>query len=800
MDEQQFQAVPSAEGSRERRGLRISRGNGYRQPGPRVRLREDAQRAKPKGIEQYYPAIRKVMEGGFVTSITLLATIVALFLKDIFEASFTKEVDEAVMWILFGTFVIFVLELLIMTTVDPDNRFGFFWWLDLVAALSLIADIDFLVESIDSLILGGSLSLARAGRAARAGTRAGRILRLFRVVRMMRIIKLFSVVTKQREHRDQKAELDDDQLKPSRVGKELSERVTRKVIFGVLFLLLVVPLTDQSEPFDLQSEYMTQFALRDMSGSTSEAAFESSLQAFIDSTDPDTDLDMPIALLRVVWGNGTTVECAQEPDWDALLCQEVVDLQFHFRHPDEYLRASELVSVWDDVCTNDLFHYSSERCVLACGEVSDDEVAAVLAGEVSCEYSDFDCVYDEGCASFVVFDNTSDAREAALLNTILTIFIIVLLGLASYLFTRDATKLFIRPIERMMAIVHHLETKPLEVIEPTAEGEEGGSETQLLEAALTKISSLLQIGFGEAGAEIIANNMSLSGDFDPMIKGKKVRAIFGFCDIRQFTSTTECLQEDVLLFVNKIAEIVHTRVQVNFGAPNKNIGDAFLLVWKLPVLSDEVTAMADAALRSFLEIIRSIKVDKGLRELTQHPMLSGRISNYTVRLGFGLHAGWAIEGAIGSKRKIDPSYLSIHVDFSAALEAATKQYGVELLLSQDVHMMLSDEMKAGCRRVDRVTVPSFSKPQSLYTYDLLVEHTDSGADETPIPPVAIPSGFRTLFDSGVNHYVAGEWVKARAVFQQCLSEREDPPSSSLLAFMEKTDFVPPTGWKGCRDL
>ena len=35
-------------------------------------------------------------------------------------------------------------------------------------------------------------------------------------------------------------------------------------------------------------------------------------------------------------------------------------------------------------------------------------------------------------------------------------------------------------------------------------------------------------------------------------------------------------------FVNSIAKIVHMEVSLHGGSPNKNIGDAFLLVWKLP--------------------------------------------------------------------------------------------------------------------------------------------------------------------------------------------------------------------------
>jgi class 3 adenylate cyclase len=34
-------------------------------------------------------------------------------------------------------------------------------------------------------------------------------------------------------------------------------------------------------------------------------------------------------------------------------------------------------------------------------------------------------------------------------------------------------------------------------------------------------------------------------------------------------------------------------------------------------------------------------------------------------MAFGLHAGWAIEGAVGSSHKIDATYLSPHVNLAA---------------------------------------------------------------------------------------------------------------------------------------
>jgi len=75
--------------------------------------------------------------------------------------------------------------------------------------------------------------------------------------------------------------------------------------------------------------------------------------------------------------------------------------------------------------------------------------------------------------------------------------------------------------------------------------------------------------------------MKKGDDVNPMLPGVKIMAIFGFCDIRNFTDATEVLQEGVMLFVNEIAEICHGIVDLYSGAANKNIGDAFLMVWKM---------------------------------------------------------------------------------------------------------------------------------------------------------------------------------------------------------------------------
>ena len=132
-----------------------------------------------------------------------------------------------------------------------------------------------------------------------------------------------------------------------------------------------------------------------------------------------------------------------------------------------------------------------------------------------------------------------------------------------------------------------------------------------------------------------------------------------------------------MLFVNRIAYILHDIVVKCSGTANKNIGDAFLLAWKLDdkMRPDTVMRLADQALIAFLKTL--IEISRHQKYICDFSpaateRLMKRFPNYLVRIGAGLHVGWAIEGAIGSNRKIDASYLSPHVNFTEFLESSTK--------------------------------------------------------------------------------------------------------------------------------
>lgn len=235
-------------------------------------------------------------------------------------------------------------------------------------------------------------------------------------------------------------------------------------------------------------------------------------------------------------------------------------------------------------------------------------------------------------------------------------------------------------------------------------------------STILRIGSLMKVGFGSAGVEIIRKNLERGRSQNMLTfssQGSTVSCIFVFCDIRNFTDATECLQEEVFVFTNQIAAVVHSYCAAYGGSANKNIGDAFLLSWSLDDVADGLgyTAknnQADKALLAVVRMCMSLRYDEyymGKMSQFARDALVTKLKNREgpiVQMGFGLHAGKAVQGAIGSQKKIDATYVSESVERSEFLESSTKKYGLLLLMSDDFHRLLDQRNKRRCRKVDQI--------------------------------------------------------------------------------------------------
>jgi class 3 adenylate cyclase len=331
-----------------------------------------------------------------------------------------------------------------------------------------------------------------------------------------------------------------------------------------------------------------------------------------------------------------------------------------------------------------------------------------------------------------------------------------------------------------------------------------------------------------------------------MIQGERVEAIIGLAKIKDFSTATEVLKARVMTFVNQIAEIVHGVVSEYHGAANKNNGDTFLVIWRISGIEDTMKSrLSDMSTIAFAKILGAVHRSPVLASYRGHPALQQRLGgNCRVCLTFGLHAGWAIEGAVGSEFKIDASYLSPNVSIATQVEQATSVYGVHILATADVVELCCEEIAAKYRKIDRVVIRGSADARCLFALDLdySVLTIDDDMSSRPatwnsrwrfkarqfleaekqrkLDPEAKTLAlfdqckdiahmrrrysleFIQLFNMGFQNYLEGEWPVAGRLLTDTrwMLRYEDGPSSALLRFMEGYHFQAPRSWPGFHDL
>jgi energy-coupling factor transporter ATP-binding protein EcfA2 len=161
--------------------------------------------------------------------------------------------------------------------------------------------------------------------------------------------------------------------------------------------------------------------------------------------------------------------------------------------------------------------------------------------------------------------------------------------------------------QQRVAVARALVTRPKLILadEPTGnlDSTNGNEVMNLLAELHREGSTIVMVTHSSYDASFSSRIVNMKdGEMVYERGGRLVHAIFGFCDIRNFTDCTEILRANIVNLVNGVAKHVHTCVLDNYGAPNKNIGDAFLLVWK-PKRDVGISMVADSSLRSYVRAI-----------------------------------------------------------------------------------------------------------------------------------------------------------------------------------------------------
>ncbi len=249
-----------------------------------------------------------------------------------------------------------------------------------------------------------------------------------------------------------------------------------------------------------------------------------------------------------------------------------------------------------------------------------------------------------------------------------------------------------------------------------------------------------------------------------------------FSDIRGYTGMSEHLTAQQM--VTQLNEYFERMVSVVFarkGAVDKFIGDAMMAVWGRfrddpheAELADDACHAVDAALAMRAELA---KLNRGWRE-----------KNMTeVTIGIGIHQGEAVVGEIGSHERAELTAIGDSVNLGSRLEGATKEYGLDLLISETVQQRVAARFL--CRSVDLVRVKGKNKPVEVFT--VIGPHD-----------MEVPSGLEQ-FEKGMACYRQGRFGEAAGLFEEAAAAGLNDFLTSVF-IMRSSSLIekPPEVWDG----
>lgn len=143
---------------------------------------------------------REVVEGKYVITLMTCVTLFALFGDDFRLWFFGSFIDPYYYAFLYIAFLLFGLEILLNSCVVDDFKYSFFFWLDIVATLSLIVDMSPIVNVVQDLLNmpntseGADVVFGNVASAGANNERISKVIKSLRLIRLIRIIKLYKYV------------------------------------------------------------------------------------------------------------------------------------------------------------------------------------------------------------------------------------------------------------------------------------------------------------------------------------------------------------------------------------------------------------------------------------------------------------------------------------------------------------------------------------------------------------------------------------------------------------------------------
>lgn len=203
----------------------------------------------------------------------------------------------------------------------------------------------------------------------------------------------------------------------------------------------------------------------------------------------------------------------------------------------------------------------------------------------------------------------------------------------------------------------------------------------------------------------VVGQISDTKDIFSMKPEKKELTVL-FTDIRDFTTVSEGMEPEELSewmndFLTPMTRIIHD----NGGAIDKYMGDCIMAFWGAPIDDPDHAAHGIKAAVEMIAYLEKLNVENRAKNWPE------------IRIGVGLNTGLMSVGNMGSEFRMAYTVLGDAVNLGARLESITKEYGVDICISEFTYAQAPEGFKY--KELDTVKVKGKNVAVTIYSVDPL---------------------------------------------------------------------------------
>ena len=277
--------------------------------------------------------------------------------------------------------------------------------------------------------------------------------------------------------------------------------------------------------------------------------------------------------------------------------------------------------------------------------------------------------------------------------------------------------------------------------------------------------------FGQYIPPSLVEEMDESGE-EVSLEGESREMSVLFSDVRGFTTISEGLDaRELTQLMNEFLTPFTGIIQKQRGTIDKYMGDCVMAFWGAPLADDEHARHAVMAGMQMIEAVR--KLDEPFRK-KGWPQ---------IRVGVGVASGEMNVGNMGSEFRIAYTVMGDVVNLGSRLEGITKQYGVDMIISDGTRAQIPDFV---CREIDLVRVKGKTEPIAIFEpigpADTIAAEQQSTVDE---------------FAAAIAAYRCQDWDTAHKILRN-LNEQQDETLYNV--YLDRIESFrrkpPPPDWDG----